>query len=75
MGAVFYFENTEPTRSIECLFEMEVLNLYIVGEPAGSNKFSFKLGPGENTVKMLKPIDDGAATSIQMRFEYKLNDV
>ena len=57
MGAVFYFENGEPFRSIECLFEMELRNLYIVGEPDKANKFNFKLGPrGESCVKMLKPV-------------------
>ena len=57
MGAVFYFENGEPSRSIECLFEMELQNLYIVGEPDKANKFNFKLGPrGESCVKMLKPV-------------------
>ena len=64
MGAVFYFENDEPSRSIEFLFEMELENLYIMGEKTGSNKFSFKLGPRENTYKMLKPVDDSVPTSI-----------
>ena len=75
MGAVFYFENAEPKRAIECLFEMELENLLIKGEARGANKFSFRLQPGENTVKLLKPIDENEVTSIQMRFEYKLLDV
>ena len=64
MGAVFYFENKETRRSIECLFEMEMENLYIVDEPAGANKFTIRLAPGANAYKMLKPVDDGEATAI-----------
>ena len=43
---------------------MDMENLFIVGEPANATQFSFKLGPGENTIKMLKPVVDGEATSI-----------
>lgn len=38
-GAVFYFENGEEDRVLYCLFEMEMDNLYIVGEPKGATKF------------------------------------
>ena len=32
-GAVFYFENGERTKKLSCTFEMELENMYIVGEP------------------------------------------
>ena len=32
-GAVFYFENLERDKVFSCIFEMELENLYIVGEP------------------------------------------
>lgn len=64
MGAVFYFENQERSRSIECLFEMELENLRIVDEPEGATIFKFKLAPGANTTKMLKPIDSDLQTGI-----------
>ena len=38
-GAIFYFENAEEDKVLTCLFEMEMTNLYIVGEPAGATKF------------------------------------
>ena len=63
-GAVFYFENREKSRALNCLFEMDMENLFIVGEPANATQFSFKLNPGQNTIKMLKPVVDGEATSI-----------
>ena len=54
---------------------MELENLEIEGEPKGARQFSFELGPGKSTHKMLKPSVDGEATSIQMRFEFKLDDI
>lgn len=63
-GAVFYFENGERDRELFCQFEMEIENLAIVGEDPKANKFSITLGPKENTVRMLKPVVDGEATSI-----------
>jgi len=45
-GAVFYFENHERDKVLSCIFEMELENLYIVGEPEKAVKFSFKLNPG-----------------------------
>ena len=45
-GAVFYFENQEREKVLSCLFEMEMENLYIVGELEEAVKFSFKLNPG-----------------------------
>lgn len=38
-GAVFYFENGERDKVLSCLFEMEMENLYIVGEPDKATKF------------------------------------
>lgn len=58
-----------------CLFEMELENLYIVGEPEGATKFSLSLNPGDNTVKMLKPVKEGLTTGIQMRYDFKLDDM
>ena len=74
-GAVFYFENQEREKVLSCLFEMDMENLYIVGELENAVKFSFKLNPGQNCAKMLKPVVDGEATGIQMRFEFKLDQV
>ena len=64
MGAVFYFENQERSRSIECQFEMELENLQIMDEPQGAKTFKFRLAPGENTVKLLKPIEPDEQTGI-----------
>ena len=38
-GAVFYFENGEDDKVLNCLFEMEMENLYIVDEPKSATKF------------------------------------
>ena len=35
-GAVFYFENAEKGKLLSCLFEMELENLEIEGEPKGA---------------------------------------
>ena len=74
-GAVFYFENGEKTKILRCLFEMQLENLCIEGEPAGATKFEFELQPGDNCTKMLKPEVEGEGTGIQMRFEFKLDEV
>ena len=54
---------------------MELENLYILDEKQGSNKFSFKLGPNQSTVKLLKPINQDLITSIQMRYEFNFTTV
>ena len=74
-GAVFYFENQEPNKKLACTFEMDMQNLYIVGEPQNATLFEFELDPGQSASKMLKPIEDGEATGIQMRYEFKLDEV
>ena len=38
-GAVFYFENGEEDKVLNCVFEMEMENLYIVDEPKGAPQF------------------------------------
>lgn len=48
-------------------------NLYIQGEPSGAIQFSVSLAPGETCTKILKPVQDGEATAIQMRFSFDLN--
>ena len=74
-GAVFYFENGEDDKVLTCLFEMEMENLYIVGEPKGATKFQFELQPLTNCHRVLKPIVEGDGTGIQMRFEFKLDEI
>ena len=48
-GAVFYFENAEKSRILRCTFEMELENMYIVGEPDKATKFTVELRPGKNS--------------------------
>ena len=53
---------------------MAMENLRIVDEPEGTTKFTIKLGPRENCYKMLKPIDEGEQTSIQMSYEFNISE-
>jgi len=71
--AVFYFQNDEPEKSLNTRFEMSIENLCIVGEQEGVDEFTLDLPAGKNGYKILKPIIEGEATSIQMRYEYSLN--
>ena len=72
--AVFYFENPERKRTLQATFTMAMENLRIVDEPEGTTKFTIKLGPRENCYKMLKPIDEGEQTSIQMSYEFNISE-
>ena len=67
-GAVFYFENGERRKILNATFDMQLENLYIVGEPDGATSFSFTLSPGDSCARLLKPVEDGEATGIQMKF-------
>lgn len=71
-GAAFYFENGERSKSLSVKFEMQIENLAIQGEPEGSSSFEFLLAPGKTCYKLLKPIIEGEATAIQMRYEFNL---
>ena len=68
--AVFYFENGETEKTLTTRFEMQIENLYIQGEPEGVTEFSVTLPPGKSGFKILKPIVEGEATGIQMRYEF-----
>ena len=74
-GAAFYFENREASRALKVKFEMQIENLKIQGEPEDSDTFEFNLAPGKSDYKLLKPIVEGEATAIQMRYEFDLIDV
>ena len=68
--AVFYFENGEQEKTLTTRFEMQIENLYIQGEPEGVTEFQVELPPGKSGFKILKPIVEGEATGIQMRYEF-----
>ena len=72
MGAAFYFKNGERAKTLNASFDMAIENLAIQGEPAGAQSFEFTLPPGGECYKLLKPVVEGEATSIQMRYEYNL---
>ena len=40
-GAVFYFENCEESKKLTCMFEMDMQNLKIEGEPEKATLFEF----------------------------------
>ena len=73
--AVFYFENGERHRTLATKFWMQIENLYIVDEPEGVTEFSVELPPLQCGYKILKPIVEGEATGIQMRYEFGFTDV
>ena len=52
-------------------FEMAMENLYIQGEPDGASEFLVNLPPGKNCFKILKPVERGLQTQIQMRYEFE----
>ena len=54
---------------------MQIENLYIVDEPEGVTEFSVELPPLQCGYKILKPIVEGEATGIQMRYEFGFTDV
>jgi len=72
-GAVFYFENGETDKTFSCEFEFSLENLKIVDEPEGATMFKVELKAGASCHKMLKPINEGAETGIDMRFDFKLS--
>lgn len=72
-AAIFFFENREKDKSFQCLMDMEMENLYIEGEPEGATNFSIKLSPGQTCHKMLLPVEEGVATGIKMRYDFKLD--
>ena len=74
-GAIFYFENQERDKKFSCEFEMQMENLYICDEPQGATTFKFKLNPGANCVKMLKPVDPNEGTGLQMSFSFNFEQV
>ena len=71
--AVFYFYNGERSKTLSALFDMTIQNLQIQGEEPGCSQFNVEIGPGKSCYKILKPIVEGEATEIQMRFEFNLN--
>lgn len=50
---------------------MAMENLYIQGEPDGASEFLVNLPPGKNCFKILKPVERGLQTQIQMRYEFE----
>lgn len=70
-NAVFYFENPDSSKTLEAEFDLQLDNLYIVGgEEKGQKTFKVSLGPGETGHKILKSVDKGKGTSIQMSYSY-----
>jgi len=53
---------------------MQIENLYIQGEPDDCNEFTVELPPGQCGYKILKPIEEGEATGIQMRYEFSFSE-
>lgn len=72
MGAAFYFENQESSKTLQAKFEMQIENLEIQGEPKGAQEFTIELAAGKSAYKLLKPIVEGEGTGIQMRYEFNL---
>lgn len=68
--AVFYFENPDPTKTLEAEFNLELKNLALVGDDAGETTFKITLGPGETGYKILKAVERSKGTSIQMAFSF-----
>ena len=74
-GAAFYFENQEEDAKLVVKFQLRLENLYIKGEEEGVTSFSFELMPGENHSKILSPIVKDDSTSIEIRFDYDLEEL
>jgi len=72
--ACFYFMNGS-NFTLKATFTFGLDNLYIVGEEdAGADSFNINLAPGASCFKMLKPIEVGQQTGIQMRYEFAFQD-
>ena len=69
-GAYFYFENADTAKTFSCVFKMGLDNLYIVDEPEGATSFEIVLKPGQSCHKMLKPVDEGLDTGMDLQFDY-----
>ena len=73
VGACFWFENREENQVFSTEFELQLENLIIVGDE-DSNTFAVTLQPGESAFKILRLVEGGQPTSIQMRYYYELDD-
>ena len=65
---VFHVVN-EDKATIKTLFQLELENLYIDGEPQGATEFTFELAAGESDNKFLKPIRIDEGTGLQMQYQ------
>ena len=55
------------------LFDLQLENLTIEGEPEGSQEFSLEIAAGETAYKILRPLQRELGSGLQMRYSYTLN--
>ena len=74
-GTVFYFNSPSETKTVTVEFNLTLINLAIHEAREGASSFRVVLAPGQETYKVLLPIERNIATSIKMAYSVKIEEL